>query len=55
MTNHLLGYAGNLAPFFLASDKPMAIACFRLLTTFPLRPLFKLPFLYFLTAVLTIF
>jgi hypothetical protein len=31
-------FLGTLAPRFLASDRPMAMACFRLLT-FPPRPL----------------
>ena len=30
--------AGTLAPFFRASDSPMAMACFRLLTFPPLPP-----------------
>src|SRR3989344_7779800 len=34
---------GTLAPFFLASERPIATACLRLLTFFPLRPLFSLP------------
>ena len=38
---HLL--AGTFAPFRLASESPMAMACFLLLTRFPLFPLFKLP------------
>ena len=36
--------AGTLAPFFRASESPMAIACFRLFTFLPL-PLFSVPFL----------
>ncbi len=34
---------GTLAPERRASDKPMAIACLRLVTFLPLRPLFNLP------------
>src|SRR5678815_694081 len=34
---------GTLAPACLASDKPIAIACLRLVTFFPLRPLFNVP------------
>src|SRR5258708_1091169 len=34
---------GTFAPRFLASDNPMAIACSRLVTRFPLRPLFSSP------------
>lgn len=37
------GAAGTFAPFFLASDKPIAIACFGLVTFFPLRPERSLP------------
>jgi hypothetical protein len=33
-----------LAPFFRASDKPMAIACLRLLTVLPLLPDLSVPF-----------
>src|SRR6478736_3548683 len=32
-------------PFFRASERPMAIACFLLVTFFPLRPLFSVPLL----------
>jgi hypothetical protein len=35
--------SGTLAPFFLASDRPMAMACFGLVTFFPLWPDFNLP------------
>jgi hypothetical protein len=40
-------FFGTLAPFFLASESPIAIACFRLLTFPPLPPLpdFNVPFL----------
>ena len=34
---------GTFAPDRRASDKPIAIACFRLFTVFPLRPDFNLP------------
>ena len=34
---------GTFAPFFRASLKPIAIACFRLLTVRPERPLFSEP------------
>ena len=36
---------GTLAPFFLASESPMAMACFRLFTLppFPPGPLFRVP------------
>ena len=36
---------GTLAPFLRASDKPIAIACLRLFTVFPLLPDFNVPFL----------
>ena len=36
-------FPGTLLPLFLASDKPMAIACLRLVTFFPLRPLLRVP------------
>src|SRR5215472_9028565 len=35
---------GTFAPFFRASESPIAIACFRLVTFLPLRPLFSVPF-----------
>jgi hypothetical protein len=34
---------GTLAPFFRASERPMAIACLRLVTFLPLRPLLSVP------------
>jgi hypothetical protein len=34
---------GTFAPFFRASERPMAIACFRLFTVLPL-PDFRVPF-----------
>jgi hypothetical protein len=36
-------FFGTFAPSLRASDSPMAIACFRLVTFFPLRPLFSDP------------
>lgn len=38
---------GTFFPFFRASDRPIAIACFRLVTFLPLRPLLSVPFLRF--------
>ena len=35
--------SGTFAPAFRASESPMAIACLRLVTFFPLRPLFSVP------------
>jgi len=48
-----LFWAGTLAPFLRASESPMATACLRLRTVFPLRPLFSLPFFIFSIALLT--
>src|SRR5262249_14244987 len=36
-------FLGTLAPFFRASDRPIAIACLRLVTRLPLLPLFSVP------------
>jgi hypothetical protein len=36
-------FGGTLAPSLRASDKPIAIACFLLVTFFPDRPLFNVP------------
>jgi hypothetical protein len=36
-------FLGTFPPALRASESPMAIACFRLVTFFPLRPLFSLP------------
>jgi hypothetical protein len=47
--------AGTLAPFFLASDKPMAIAWSRLVTFLPLLPLRKVPFFLRRMALPTVF
>ena len=41
----LLRLRGTFAPFSLASDRPIAIACLRLVTFLPLRPLRSVPFL----------
>lgn len=46
-------FFGTLAPFFLASDNPMAIACFRLVTFFP-DPLFSVPRFFRFMALLTV-
>jgi len=42
-------FLGTFAPFFLASLRPMAIACLRLFTFRP-EPLFNVPFLRFRIA-----
>jgi len=36
-------FFGTLAPAFRASESPIAIACFLLVTFFPDRPLFSVP------------
>ena len=41
---------GTFFPFALASERPIAIACLRLLTFRPERPLFKVPTLRFFIA-----
>ena len=38
-------FAGTFPPFLRASERPIAIACLRLVTFFPLRPLLSVPFL----------
>src|ERR1051325_5217334 len=45
--------AGTFPPARRASDSPIAIACFRLVTFFPERPLFNLPFFRSCIARLT--
>ena len=45
---------GTLAPFFLASLSPMAIACFRLVTRRP-EPLFNVPRFFRCMADFTVF
>jgi hypothetical protein len=40
---HPFFFAGTFAPAFRASDSPIAMACLRLVTFFPLRPLLSLP------------
>ena len=47
-------FFGTFAPRLRASDKPMAIACFRLFTFLPERPLFNFPRLYSCIALLTL-
>src|SRR3954454_1119023 len=43
-------FFGTFFPDLRASERPIAIACLRLLTFFPVRPLFSVPFLRFLIA-----
>jgi hypothetical protein len=46
-------FFGTFLPLALASDSPIAIACLRLLTFLPERPLFSVPALRFFIARLT--
>jgi hypothetical protein len=39
-------FRGTLPPFSRASDNPIAIACFLLVTFFPLLPDFSVPFFF---------
>ena len=50
-----LFFFGTLAPSFLASESPIAIACLRLVTFFPLRPLFSCPCFFSCIAFSTLF
>jgi hypothetical protein len=43
-------FFGTFAPAALASERPIAFACLRLLTFLPDRPLFKVPALRFFIA-----
>ena len=43
-------FFGTFLPLALASDSPIAIACLRLLTFLPERPLFRVPALRFFIA-----
>ena len=43
-------FFGTFLPLALASDRPIAIACLRLLTFLPERPLFNVPALRFFIA-----
>src|SRR5579871_670195 len=47
-------FFGTLRPAALASDRPIAIACLRLLTVRPERPLFNVPALRFFIARSTV-
>jgi hypothetical protein len=50
-----LFFFGTFAPLLRASERPIAIACFRLLTFRPERPLFSVPALRFFIARPTFF
>ena len=43
MVSNVFYLAGTFAPLRLASESPMAMACFLLLTRLPLFPLSKVP------------
>src|SRR5687767_2988617 len=47
-------FFGTFAPASLASDKPIAIACLRLVTFFPLRPLLSVPLFFSCMAFSTL-
>jgi hypothetical protein len=47
-------FFGTFAPFFLASERPMAIACFLLVTFLPL-PLRSVPAFFLFIALRTVF
>lgn len=49
-----LFFAGTFAPFFLASDSPIAIACLRLVTFLPERPEVSDPFFFLRIALATV-
>lgn len=51
---YLLPLEGTFAPFFLAFERPIAAACFLSVTFLPLRPLFRLPRLYFFIVSRTV-
>jgi hypothetical protein len=42
-STYRLGFGGTFFPSLRASESAIAIACFRLVTFFPLRPLFSFP------------
>ena len=50
----VLFFAGTFAPLLRASESPIAIACLRLVTLFPLRPLFSVPLLRSRMALATL-
>src|SRR6266542_1595926 len=47
-------FFGTLAPDFLASERPIAIACLRLVTFLPLLPLFSFPLFFSCMAFSTL-
>jgi hypothetical protein len=48
-------FSGTFAPAFRASDNPMAMACFLLVTFLPLRPLLSLPLFMARISLSTLF
>ena len=48
-------FLGTFAPLLRASESPIAIACLRLVTFLPLRPLFSLPLFFSCIARFTFF
>src|SRR4030095_1564768 len=48
-------FFGTLAPDLRASESPIAIACFRLVTFLPLLPLRNVPFFFSCIALFTFF
>jgi len=48
-------FGGTFPPAFRASDKPIAMACFRFFTVFPLRPLLSCPRFSSCSAFSTLF
>lgn len=46
-------FLGTFAPFFRASESPIAIACLRLVTFLPV-PVFKVPFFFLCMAFFTL-
>jgi len=48
-------FADTFFPSFRASERPIAIACFRLLTVLPDLPLFNVPFFRLCNARATFF
>src|SRR5204863_9981685 len=51
----LVFFFGTFAPSFLASESTMAMACLRLVTFLPLRPLFNFPRFFSCMALSTFF
>jgi hypothetical protein len=55
LVDRCYAFAGTFFPALLASERPMAIACFRLVTFFSLRPDLNFPCLISLISVSTFF